>query len=104
MAKRTPTDPNVAPPPPLAASSERRARARRETAELTTVNERARTSGFWATRQPRAGSAPVAVISTEPRPSSPSAMSTRAPTANARGPGTSDDFVEEVATNVIIDE
>jgi hypothetical protein len=99
VAKRAPTDPNVAPPPPLAAPSGRRARARRETAELP-VNERARTSGFWATRQPRAISAPVTVISTE----TPKPKSTRAPTANAKRPGTSDDFLEEVATNVIIDE
>ena len=99
VAKRAPTDPNVAPPPPLVAPSGRRARARRETAELP-VHERARTSGFWAGRQPRAVSAPVTVISTEvPKP-----KSTRAATVNARRPGTSDDFLEEAATNVVVDE
>jgi hypothetical protein len=97
VAKRPPTDPAPAPTPGQAPAG-RRPRARRETAELT-VHERARTSGFWGNRQPRALSEAVTMIAPEPEPKPKSA---RAPTANARRPGSgSDDFLDEVATNVV---
>ncbi len=94
-----PTDPSAAPPAPTPAPTpSRRARARRETAELSVVTERTRTSGFWGNRQPRAISEAVTMIAPEPPPQP---QSTRAPTAKAGRPGTSDDFLEEVATNVL---
>ena len=98
MAKRPPTDPDPA-PTPAAAPTGRRPRARRETAELTAINERTRTSGFWGNRQPRAISEAVTMIAPEPDPKPKTA---RAPTANARRPSSgSDDFLDEVATNVV---
>ncbi len=90
-----PTDPSAAPPAP---APPRRARARRETAELTVVHERTRTSGFWGNRPPRAMSEAVTMIAPEP---TPPPTSTRAPTAKAGRAGTADDFLEEVATNVL---
>jgi hypothetical protein len=92
-----PTDPSAAPPPAEPAPP-RRARARRETAELTVINERARTSGFWGNRQPRPISEAVTMIAPEPTPQPPS---TRAATAKAGRASSSDDFLEEVATNVL---
>ncbi|MBL0217718.1 MAG: hypothetical protein IPQ07_28055 [Myxococcales bacterium] len=104
MAKRTPTDPSAAPAPDaVPAPSGRRARARRETAELTVVTERTRTSGFWGNRPPRAMSEAVTMISGDPAPK-PTTTTARAPTANARRPSTSDDFLEEVATDVLTSE
>lgn len=61
------------------------------------VTERARTSGFWGNRPPRAMSEAVTMIAGEP---APKPTTTRAPTANARRPTTSDDFLEEVPTDV----
>lgn len=62
---------------------------------------RARTSGFWGNRPPRAMSESVTMIAdpaTKPN-------STRAETATGRRPGSaSDDFLEEVATNVVTEE
>lgn len=65
---------------------------------------RARTQGFWNQRQPRAMSEAVAVIAT---PAKQESKATRAPTVRSRRPsstGGSDDFLEEVATNVITEE
>ncbi len=61
------------------------------------VNERTRTSGFWGNRPPRAMSEAVTMIAPDP---STQPTTTRAPTAKAGRPSTSDDFLEEVATNV----
>ena len=67
---------------------------------------RARTQGFWNQRQPRAMSEAVAVIATPPTGTRAAAASTtRAPTVRTRRPTTgSDDFLEEVATNVVDEE
>ena len=43
------------------------------------------------------------MIAGDPAPK-PAAITTRAPTANARRPTTSDDFLEEVATDVLTSE
>jgi hypothetical protein len=106
VARRTPTDKNLVPPPPSDdAPAPRRPRAKRETAELP-VMTRTRTQGFWNQRQPRPNSEAVTVIATPPRGTrTVNAESTRAPTARARRPSTgSDDFIEEVPTNVVPDE
>ena len=64
---------------------------------------RARTQGFWAQRQPRPNSEAVAVIATPPR--GVATASTRAATVRTRRPSTGqDDFLEEVATNVVPEE
>jgi len=103
VARRTPTDKNVVPPPP--ASDEpagRRPRAKRETAELP-VMTRARTQGFWNQRQPRPMSEAIAVIATPPK--GVATATTRAATVRTRRPSTGqDDFLEEVATNVVSDD
>lgn len=63
---------------------------------------RAQTQGFWNQRQPRAMSEAVAVIAT---PTKPATKATRAPTVRTRRPSTAgDDFLEEVATNVVSEE
>jgi len=96
VAKRTETEPAAPPPPPDPAP--RRQRARRETAELTVVTERSRTSGFWGNRPPRAISEAVTMIAPDP---APKPKTTRAATVPARRPSTgADDFLEEVPTDI----
>lgn len=93
VAKRTETEPAAPPPPPDPAPTGRRPRARRETAELTVVTERTRTAAFWGNRPPRAMSEAVTMIAPEPAPRAESAPPTRAATS-------SDDFLDEAATDV----
>lgn len=64
---------------------------------------RARTQGFWNERQPRAMSEAIAVIKTPP--TGVATQSVRAPTVRTRRASTAgDDFLEEVATNVVTEE
>lgn len=96
MAKRTETEPAAPPPPPDPAPTGRRPRARRETAELTIVTERARTAAFWGNRAPRAISEAVTMIAPDPAP-----KATPPTTVPATRPSTGgDDFLEEVPTDV----
>ncbi len=98
VAKRTETEPAAPPPPPDPPPTGRRQRARRETAELTVVTERSRTSAFWGNRPPRAISEAVTMIAPDPMPKP---TTTRAATVPARRPSTgADDFLEEVPTDV----
>ncbi len=66
---------------------------------------RAQTQGFWNQRQPRSSSESITVIAT---PTKPPTKATRAPTVRTRRPstsgGTSDDFLEEVPTNVVSED
>jgi len=95
VAKRTETEPAATPPPPEPTG--RRPRARRETAELTVVTERSRTSAFWGNRQPRAISEAVTMIAPDP---APKPKTTRAATVPARPSTSADDFLEEVPTDI----
>ena len=102
VAKRTETEPAAPPPPPDPAPSGRRQRARRETAELTVVTERSRTSAFWGNRPPRPISEAVTMIAPEP---AAKPQTTRAATVPARRPSTgADDFLEEVPTDIRTNE
>ena len=65
---------------------------------------RARTQGFWNQRQPRAMSEAVAVIATPTKPETKPARAPTVRTRRASSTGNSDDFLEEVATNVVPEE